>query len=51
MYEIPEHIRKYIKKELYDYWDNQELLKELQEQAINISTSNLNGSIRGSRNK
>lgn len=48
MYEIPEHIRKYIKKELYDYWDNQELLKELQEQTINISTSNLNGSIRGS---
>jgi hypothetical protein len=47
-YKIPKHIRTYVKRELYDYWDNLEKLKELQDELIDISKSNFEATITSS---
>ncbi len=46
-YKVPYHIREYVKKELYQYWDNKEGLKELEADIIEESPPPPDGQPRG----
>lgn len=46
-YKVPYHIREYVKKELYQYWDNSKELEELEADIIDKSPAPPDGQPRG----
>lgn len=46
-YKVPRWIKKKMENELYQYWDNQKELKELQDDIINSSPEPADGQPRG----
>lgn len=46
-YKVPYHIREYVKKELYHYWDNSKELEELEADIIDESPAPPDGQPRG----
>lgn len=46
-YKVPYHIREYVKKELYQYWDNKKDLEELEADIIDESPEPADGQPKG----
>lgn len=46
-YKIPYHIKEYVKNELYQYWDNKETLKKLEQDILDESPPPADGQPRG----